>query len=408
MKKNNLINNIRPSENNIKPEFERNLIKFLIFFTLVTFFSIFLLSKKVKSENLFFSNTISEQLELAKKFEEHKNYHAAEEVYLNAYSNGYNEAAYYLGWLYNTKGDLYDIEKSYKWWEVSARDGDYRAIYNIALAIAEGVHYDKDLDKAIKLFIKCTQVFNDAFIVIGDIYRFEKKNYQKASYFYQKALYTKEEEVIKDGHKSLARLYFSDEYLDFSKGFKHAENSANLGDLHSLYAVGMAYTTGVTDKKNNNSTIVEKDVLKGMYYLEEAAEQGHEDSMIHLAQIGLEFAKTDIEKAKIAKYVLKAVEGNNLEGIKLAAGIYADGFGVKKDEFKAFSYLVDAASKEDAYSQYYLGKLYLIGGPAVKPDLVRAEYWLNKAVANGSDQAKEELAKIKLNSKTKDTEFFIN
>ena len=66
MKKNNLINNIRPSENNIKPEFERNLIKFLIFFILVTFFSIFLLSKKVKSENLFFSNTISEQLELAK------------------------------------------------------------------------------------------------------------------------------------------------------------------------------------------------------------------------------------------------------------------------------------------------------------------------------------------------------
>ena len=55
-----------------------------------------------------------------------------------------------------------------------------------------------------------------------------------------------------------------------------------------------------------------------------------------------------------------------------------------------------------------MGKLYLNGGPAVKPDLVRAEYWLNKAVANGSDQAKEELAKIKLNSKTKDTEFFIN
>ena len=74
MKKNNLINNIRPSENNIKFEFERNLIKFLIFFILVTFFSIFLLSKKVKSENLFFSNSISVQLELAKKFEEHKNY----------------------------------------------------------------------------------------------------------------------------------------------------------------------------------------------------------------------------------------------------------------------------------------------------------------------------------------------
>ena len=75
MKKNNLINNIRTSENNIKFEFERNLIKFLIFFILVTFFSIFLLSKKVKSENLFFSNSISVQLELAKKFEEHKNYH---------------------------------------------------------------------------------------------------------------------------------------------------------------------------------------------------------------------------------------------------------------------------------------------------------------------------------------------
>ena len=87
------------------------------------------------------------------------------------------------------------------------------------------MHYDKDLDKAIKLFIKCTQVFNDAFIVIGDIYRFEKNNYQKASYFYKKALYSKEEEVIKDGHKSLARLYFSDEYLDFLKGFKHAENA---------------------------------------------------------------------------------------------------------------------------------------------------------------------------------------
>ena len=112
----------------------------------------------------------------------------------------------------------------------------------------------------------------------------------------RKHLYSKEKEVKKDGHNSLARLYFSDEYLDFSKGFEHAENAANLGHLHSLYAVGMAYTTGVTDKKNNNSTIVEKDVLKGMYYLEEAAEQGQEDSMIHLAQIGLEFAKTDSEK----------------------------------------------------------------------------------------------------------------
>ena len=118
MKKNNLINNIRPSENNLKPDFVRNLIKFLI---LLTVLSIFLLSNKVRSENLFFSNSISEQLELAKKFEEHKNYYAAEEVYLNAYSNGYNEAAYYLGWLYNTKGDLYNIEKVYKWWEIAAR-----------------------------------------------------------------------------------------------------------------------------------------------------------------------------------------------------------------------------------------------------------------------------------------------
>ena len=66
--------------------------------------------------------------------------------------------------------------------------------------------------------------------------------------------------------------------------------------------------------------------------------------------------KLIVKNAKIAKYVLKAVENNNLEGIKLAAGIYANGFGVEKDEFKAFSYLVDAASKEDAYSQYYLGK----------------------------------------------------
>ena len=48
---------------------------------------------------------------------------AALKVYLNAYSNGYNEAAYHLGWLYNTKGDLYNLEKVYKWWESYANNG---------------------------------------------------------------------------------------------------------------------------------------------------------------------------------------------------------------------------------------------------------------------------------------------
>ena len=60
-----------------------------------------------------------------------------------------------------------------------SKNGDHRAIYNIALAYSEGIHYKKNLNKAIKLFIECTQVFNDAFVVIGDIYRFEKEIIKK-------------------------------------------------------------------------------------------------------------------------------------------------------------------------------------------------------------------------------------
>ena len=240
MKKNNLINNINYN-NKTYYNFLKDIVKFLGFLAFILGTYLFLLIKQVNSKNLHLSNYSDDQIEIAIELQKKGNYVAAEEVLLNAYSNGNKEAAYNLGWLYNVENKFYDLKKVYGWWELAALSGDKRAIYNIAIAYSEGKFYEKDVNKAIELFIYVAEYYNDAFIIIGDIYRMDKAEYEQAAYFYTKALKAKEKDIKKDAHAALASLYFSDEYLDFLKGFEHAELAANYGDKHSLFAIGTAY-----------------------------------------------------------------------------------------------------------------------------------------------------------------------
>lgn len=75
---------------------------------------------------------------------------------------------------------------------------------------------------------------------------------------------------------------------------------------------------------------------------------------------------------------------------------YAKAYGVKKNKNRAVQYYIMGAEKGDPYAQYLLGRAYE-QGRGIKYSPERSLYWLEKAAANGSALAMDELVIVHAN-----------
>jgi len=95
----------------------------------------------------------------------------------------------------------------------------------------------------------------------------------------------------------------------------------------------------------------------------------------------------DVEKA--VHWYKKAAEQGHTRAQWLLGASYSQGLGIAKDLREAERWLLKSAGSGDADGQYALGGYYMM-----RPDIVKAKYWLEKAAEQGHEGAKAVLPKI--------------
>ncbi len=140
----------------------------------------------------------------------------------------------------------------------------------------------------------------------------------------------------------------------------------------------------------------EKIAAKCAKWRKRAAEQGHIQAMLNLAE-GYMYGWTRFgvpkDRSLAFHWYKKAAEKGNAEAMNWVAFLYSEGDGVRKSKSEAFKWRMLAAKKGDAEAQWRLGKCYM-KGDGVDKDITQAIFWYQTGSENGSGEASSELADL--------------
>ena len=158
--------------------------------------------------------------------------------------------------------------------------------------------------------------------------------------------------------------------------------AAICGGTENQFLLGEKYFYGYGEQKNL--------ALAESWY-KEAAKKGHAAATYMYGYMTINGLAGEINLRKGNLLIKKAAAKNNLKAMLLLARNYYYGYGIKRNEKKAFKTWEKGAKLGCAEAEYYLGLCYE-KGIYVKPDLMRAKKHLYNALESGFD-----LAKIALN-----------
>lgn len=176
------------------------------------------------------------------------------------------------------------------------------------------------------------------------------KDVQKALKFYIKSRVTL-------NHTAFYRLgILSEEKKDYEEAFKYFEKAANLGNSHSLSEIAKCYEFGWG---------VPKDLDKAIeYYLKSGNSEKASSVYHHLGWIFEQGKGVEKDEKKAVEYYKKAADLGNPIAKNDLGYCYCHGIGVDKDLDKAKKYLKEAANLNCSSAYLNLGWLYLEGKDA--------------------------------------------
>ena len=160
-----------------------------------------------------------------------------------------------------------------------------------------------------------------------------------------------------------------------------------------LYELGLKYHDG---------NGVPQDSKKALDLYRQSAEQGYAQAQyllgLYYKNDLTDIPNESIDLKKSAEWLKKAAEQNHSGGQFHLALAYRNGDGVPKDNKKSMELCYKAAVQGHDYAQFILGLYYsggLKGMGNAHNDMAKAIDWLKKSAAQGNEEAKEELAKLK-------------
>ncbi len=138
---------------------------------------------------------------------------------------------------------------------------------------------------------------------------------------------------------------------DDKKAFKYYKIAAQKNDIVALNNLGSLYFSGVG---------TDRDVEKASSLFKRAADLGNSEAAVNLAFIYLTSTRNmDAQlRSAVVRLFSQAAEGGNTTAQYMLGMIYYNGFGVAKNDDKAFIYLKKAASTFDE-AQYQLALRYM-------------------------------------------------
>lgn len=118
------------------------------------------------------------------------------------------------------------------------------------------------------------------------------------------------------------------------------ETKSEENNAQNQYEIGMAFFYG--DK-------VKEDVKKGIQWLEEAANQGHEKAMLNLTRAYMRGYKVRKSSRKAFQWATKAAEAGNAEAQFYLGNMYLKGDGCQANTKKGLALILEA--KQQGYAK---------------------------------------------------------
>ena len=156
------------------------------------------------------------------------------------------------------------------------------------------------------------------------------------------------------------------------KAVTELEQIAHQGGLHAQYFVGLLYRDG---------GLLVPDMEQAIHWLEPSAQE-LPDAQYALGKLYLSNDPDIHYPAKGLCWLQQAADSGHEYAAYRLGKEYLTGENVSKDAAKATVYLRRAAEQANPYAQYLLGKLYLMG-EGVPEDKESAQYWFSVAERNG-------------------------
>jgi len=157
--------------------------------------------------------------------------------------------------------------------------------------------------------------------------------------------------------------------------------SANRGEVWGQYNLGVTY---------NNGDRGASDFVQAAFWFRKAADQGHTDSQLFLANLlaGGEGVEPDYpEAARLYQLVSDADDVYSPMAEYYLGEMYASGKGVSRDYVEAARYWKRAAEHGWDLASSELGQLYERGAEGIPQDFSEAYFWFYVSVGNKGDKS---------------------
>ncbi len=292
-------------------------------------------------------------------------------------------------------------EKSQNYLLKAANKNNTRAMWQMANIYEEGLLGEKNLPKAIELYVKAAKLGSPS--SLASLNELVKKGEFKPEEF----------EIILDHASELLARTSSQLATEIGleqiegllgknpqRGFFMLEKAAEKGNQQALIALFKCYRDGKGCKPNQELSRYWINKLKELY--EKAAEKGNVTAMWDLGRLFLKGSLGDIDLSKAeATFIKAAMSGDPVFAYRLGK-LYINGCLGNKDPSESIIWFEKAitiwskqALARDNEAALCLGERYFNGGLGGK-DYNKALYWLTLAADKGNVEAMMLLVKLYL------------
>ena len=264
-----------------------------------------------------------------------------------------------------------NADETFKWFTLSAEQGNVDAIKNLGHCYRSGIGIESDYSEAVKWYLKAAGQGNaEAQYHLGKIYSLGKgieRDYSRAIEWFMKA--ARQEHIFAQFALGICYDLGRGCIRNDSEAVKWYEKAAEQGHAKSQNKLADHYLEGKG---------IEKDYSQALLWLKRAADQGHSEAQNNLGNRYYKGEGVVQDYSEAVKWYLKSAKQNCSVAQNNIGNCYRKGEGVVQNYREAIKWYEKAAEQGNVFAQFNLGNCYY-NGTGVLKNYVIAVKWYEKA-----------------------------
>lgn len=302
----------------------------------------------------------------------------AHDIYQHIAETGDKEGQVKLAYmLEHGMGGPVDVINAQKWYGMAAEQGEPVAQYLMGHLYQLGrLDTNPDYEQTKKWYSSAQGKYAPAAVALGFIYDTVDDDYQHALAEYEHA--AKLGDPVGQFNAGLIYEKGKGRPVDFAKAADYYLRAAEQGHIQAMVQLADVSLNGLHDKD------------KALSWYKKAADLGDRDALYQLGLLSETGVATKLDYPDAVKYYQQAADKGNANAKLALARMYQYGLGVTKDLQQTVKLFKELAAQDNAYAQYQLANFYYNG--TASPRMPEQGLQLLKvAASNGSLQARNAL-----------------